>query len=132
MEIESFIQNINKILEKNSENTFIINNKDLKLFIINIENLFQNDSLSIYLSNDSKQEKNNIRFSPDFIRKIKEEDKISLMKKFILAFCFYFIEVNLGNYYERFNISKAIFHHKNIVFLIIKKINQLFFSKIFN
>ena len=132
MEIESFIQNINKILEKNSENTIIINNKDLKLFIINIENLFQNDSLSIYLSNDSKQEKNNIRFSPDFIRKIKEEDKICLMKKFILAFCFYFIEVNLGNYYERFNISKAIFNQKNIDFLIIKKINQLFFSKIFN
>ena len=35
MEIESFIQNINKILEKNSENTIIINNKDLKIIIIN-------------------------------------------------------------------------------------------------
>ena len=42
MKNESLIRNINKILEKIDDNSIIINEKDLKLFIKNIENLFQN------------------------------------------------------------------------------------------
>ncbi len=132
MKNESLIRNINKILEKIDDNSIIINEKDLKLFIKNIENLFQNFYLSFYLSNDNENlEKRNMQFSSDYIRKIKEEDKISLIKKFILTFYFYFIEIN-ENFNDEFNISKAIFNQKKIYLLIIKKINQLFFSKIFN
>ena len=54
MKDESLIKNINKILEKIDDNSIIINEKDLKLFIKNIENLFQNFYLSFYLSNDNE------------------------------------------------------------------------------
>ena len=132
MKNESLIRNINKILEKIDDNSIIINEKDLKLFIKNIENLFQNFYLSFYLSNDNENlEKRNMQFSSDYIRKIKEKDKISLIKKFILTFYLYIIEIN-ENFNDEFNISKAIFNQKKIYLLIIKKINQLFFSKIFN
>ena len=62
MKNESLIRNINKILEKIDDNSIIINEKDLKLFIKNIENLFQNFYLSFYLSNDNENlEKRNMQ-----------------------------------------------------------------------
>ena len=50
MENESFLQKLNIQLEGISDESILINNKDLILFIINVENLFQNYELYEYLS----------------------------------------------------------------------------------
>ena len=133
MENESFLQKLNRQLEGISDEPILINNKDLILFIINVENLFQNIELYEYLSNDNHDlKKKNLLFSSGFINNITMDDKNIIIKKLVLGFYFYFVENNSINYISKFNISKSIYDKKNIYLLIQKKLIQLFFSKIFN
>ncbi len=53
MENESFLQKLNKQLEGISNEPILINNKDLILFIINFENIYNNFESYEYLSNNN-------------------------------------------------------------------------------
>jgi len=133
MENESFLQKLNIQLEGISEESILINNKDLILFIINVENLFQNYELYEYLSNNKHDlEKKNLLFSSRFINSITINEKKIIIKKLFLAFYFYFEENYSINYISKINVSKLIYKKKNIYLIIQEKLIQLFFSKIFN
>ena len=133
MENESFLQKLNIQLEGISDESILINNKDLILFIINVENLFQNYELYEYLSNNKHDlEKKNLLFSSRFINSITINEKKIIIKKLFLAFYFYFEENYSINYISKINVSKLIYKKKNIYLIIQEKLIQLFFSKIFN
>ena len=130
MENESIIQDLNNILLKISNNTFNINNKDLFLFIYNIQNLFDGFIIFEYLSFENK--KNN-KFSDDFINIIKKLNNKNLLIKFILLIYFNLVDINSEKYTNiNFNIFKSIFNKKYIFQIVKNKIIQLFLSNIFN
>ena len=109
MENESFLQKLNIQLEGISDESILINNKDLILFIINVENLFQNYELYEYLSNNKRDlEKKNLLFSSRFINSITINEKKFIIKKLFLAFYFYFEENYSINYISKINVSKLI------------------------
>ena len=131
MENESIIQDLNMILLKINNNSFYINNKDLFLFIYNIQNLFDDFIILDYFS--LKNKKNNINFSDDFINFIKKQNKQNLLIKFILLIYFNLVDIISEKYTNiHFNILKSLFNKKSIFQIVKNKFNQLFLSNIFN
>ncbi len=131
MENEPIIQDLNMILLKINNNSFYINNKELFLFICNIQNLFDNFIIFEYLSFENKN--NNIKFSDDFINILKKQKKQNLLIKFILLIFFNLVEINSKKYTNiPLNILKSIFNKKYIFQIVKNKFNQLFLSNIFD
>ena len=111
MENESFLQKLNKQLEGISNEPILINNKDLILFIINFENIYNNFELYEYPSNHDL-EKKNLLFSSRFINNITINDKKIFIKKLFLGFYFYFVDNNSINYISKFNTLKIYIYYK--------------------
>ena len=133
MENETLVQNINNILKIISENEISIKEKDLLLFILNIENLIQNPIIyQFYSQNNFNFNKKNTKLSYEYIEKINNLGKRNLIIKLLLALYFYFFENNYIKYKRKFNVSKILFNKNDIYILIQRKINQLFYSQIFN